>query len=49
MKVIVEYKYDAWGYHAILLSEQSYENLAKVNPFRYRGYYYDEAAGLFYQ
>ena len=40
--VVVEYKYDAWGDHVIVLSDASNENLAKANPFRYRGYYYDE-------
>ena len=47
-EVVVEYKYDAWGDHNIILSEPSYENLAKANPFRYRGYYYDEGIGLYY-
>lgn len=45
---MVEYKYDAWGDLNIELSEPSYENLAKENPFRYRGYYYDEETGLYY-
>ena len=46
--VVVEYKYDAWGDHVTVLSDSSYENLAKANPFRYRGYYYDEETGLYY-
>ena len=46
--VVVEYKYDAWGDHVIILSDSSNENLAKANPFRYRGYYYDEETGLYY-
>ena len=46
--VVVEYKYDAWGDHVIVLSDSSNENLAKANPFRYRGYYYDEETGLYY-
>ena len=46
--VVVEYKYDAWGNHVIVLSDSSNENLAKANPFRYRGYYYDEETGLYY-
>ena len=45
---MVEYKYDAWGDHVIVLSDSSNENLAKANPFRYRGYYYDEETGLYY-
>ena len=46
--VVVEYKYDAWGDHVIVLSDSSNENLAKANPIRYRGYYYDEETGLYY-
>jgi YD repeat-containing protein len=44
----VEYKYDAWGRPIgepwSLTTE--YEALEKVNPFRYRGYVWDEEAGL---
>ena len=46
--VVVQYKYDAWGNHVIVLSDSTNENLAKANPFRYRGYYYDEETGLYY-
>ena len=46
--IVVQYKYDAWGDHVIVLSDASNENLAKANPFRYRGYYYDEETGLYY-
>ena len=45
---MVEYKYDAWGDHKIELSEAMYQELAKANPIRYRGYYYDEETGLYY-
>ena len=38
------YQYDAWGN---LLSQESSE-LQKINPFRYRGYYYDAETGLYY-
>ena len=38
------YRYDAWGActvtHATLIS--------LINPFRYRGYYYDTESGLYY-
>ena len=39
--VVVEYKYDAWGF---LLSRTGSmaADLGKQNPFRYRGYIYDE-------
>ena len=38
------YEYDAWGN---LLSQVSSEIL-NINPFRYRGYYYDAETGLYY-
>ncbi|MDR1806080.1 MAG: DUF4474 domain-containing protein [Clostridium sp.] len=40
---MVEYAYDAWGG---LISATG--ALAEVNPFRYRGYYYDVETGLYY-
>ena len=44
---VVEYKYDSWG--AIVdISGSMAGNLGKKNPFRYRGYYYDEETGLYY-
>ncbi len=39
-----EYKYDAWGN---ILSQGGSE-LLNINPFRYRGYYYDTETGLYY-
>ena len=49
---MVKYKYDAWGNHAVLNPDGS-ENenstfIGNVNPFRYRGYYYDTETGLYY-
>ena len=44
---MVEYKYDAWGNHEIEIESATYESLATKNPFRYRGYYYDEDTGLY--
>ena len=54
--LVAEYKYDAWGNHRIysgagldITENATYNNsVAKVNPFRYRGYYYDTETGLFY-
>ncbi len=40
--IVVEYKYDAWGE---LL--QTASTLGKLNPFRYRGYVYDEETFLY--
>ena len=39
-----QYEYDAWGN---LLSQVGSEIL-NINPFRYRGYYYDAETGLYY-
>ena len=37
--VVVEYTYDAWGNHTF--DDISGVGLGTLNPFRYRGYYYD--------
>ena len=44
---VAGYIYDAWGNYTV----QTYGNdarIAEVNPFRYRGYYYDSDIGLYY-
>ncbi len=41
---MVRYEYDAWGNHKIIGDE----TLGNLNPFRYRGYYYDTETGLYY-
>ena len=47
--IVVEYKYDAWGRPTLKRSLTiAYDTLATLNPFRYRGYIYDEASGLYY-
>ena len=43
----VRYIYDAWGNCTIDSSTADME-LAKLNPIRYRGYYYDRDTGLYY-
>ncbi len=40
-----EYSYDAWGKCTI---KSNTDNIANINPFRYRGYYYDEETSLYY-
>ncbi len=40
-----EYAYDAYGNCAVLIDEGG---LASLNPFRYRGYYFDSETGLYY-
>ena len=44
--LVAEYKYDAFGNHTI--TNYTDENIGEVNPFRYRGYYYDTESDLFY-
>ena len=46
---VVEYKYDAWGKPTLKRTlTTAYDTLATLNPFRYRGYVYDEETGLYY-
>ena len=44
---IARYSYDAWGVPEIKLDSSNCQ-IATVNPFRYRGYYYDEEIELYY-
>lgn len=39
--------YDAWGVPEVKLDSSDCQ-IATINPFRYRGYYYDEEIGLYY-
>ena len=45
--VVVSYVYDAWG-TPIDKSGTLAETLGTLNPFRYRGYVYEEETGLYY-
>lgn len=49
---MVKYVYDAWGNHAVLDADgndiDDAEHIGNLNPFRYRGYYYDAETGLYY-
>lgn len=49
---MVQYKYDAWGNHSVQDANGADINdaahVGSVNPFRYRGYYYDTETGLYY-
>ena len=49
------YQYDAWGNHTVfdgdgkpLDHSTDSDKIAFINPFRYRGYYYDDETGLYY-
>lgn len=43
--VVSEYIYDAWGNIVVVHGDES---IAKINPFRYRGYYQDNETGFYY-
>ena len=45
--MVAKYLYDAWGVCTIT-GDTSNCNIATINPFRYRGYYYDEDTVLYY-
>lgn len=45
--VVAAYRYDAWGKCEIRF-DKSGQGIASVNPFRYRGYYYDCESGFYY-
>jgi len=44
---VVRYTYDAWG-KPLSCTGTLAASLGKLNPFRYRGYVYDEETGLYY-
>lgn len=46
-KTIARYTYDAWG-KCTIVSDNSDTDIATINPFRYRSYYYDAETGLYY-
>ena len=49
---MVQYWYDAWGNHKVVSANgttiTSSAHIGNVNPFRYRGYYYDAETGLYF-
>ncbi len=50
--VVVRYAYDAWGNHAVLDGNGNditdANHIGNLNPFRYRGYFYDVETELYY-
>jgi RHS repeat-associated protein len=46
-QTVARYSYDAWGVPEVKLDSSDCQ-IATINPFRYRGYYYDEEIGLYY-
>ncbi len=45
---VVSYTYDAWGNHETVIEIAGYEYVSTANPFRYRGYYFDQETGYYY-
>ncbi len=45
---MVKYVYDAWGNHAVEVLDSTCAELSQLNPYRYRGYYYDTETGLYF-
>ena len=46
-KLVVTYTYDAWGM-LMELKDTTANSVGTLNPFRYRGYYYDTETSLYY-
>ena len=44
---VVEYTYNAWG-EVLSITGSLVNTIGKINPFRYRGYYYDTETGFYY-
>ena len=44
---VVEYVYDPWG-QVLSVTGSLADTLGQDNPFRYRGYYWDDETGLYY-
>ena len=51
-EILARYTYDAWGNHTVTDVNGNdiinLDNIAHLNPFRYRGYYYDTETDLYY-
>lgn len=45
--LVVSYVYDAWG-NIVSIAGALASTVGAINPFRYRGYYYDIETGLYY-
>ena len=44
---VVNYRYDSWG-KLISITGSMADTLGKDNPYRYKGYYYDDETGMYY-
>ena len=43
---VAKYSYDAWG--NIIYQYDDGSNISNINPYRYRGYRYDDETGYYY-
>ena len=46
-KTVVNYSYNSWG-KLLGITGSMAESLGEDNPYRYKGYYYDEETGMYY-
>lgn len=46
-KIVVNYAYDSWG-KLLSITSSLKDTIGIQNPFRYRGYYYDNETGMYY-
>ena len=46
--VVVKYKYDAWGKCQTTVVDSTATEIATLNPFRYRSYYFDTETNLYF-
>ena len=50
--IVVQYKYDAWGNHTVTDANGNAitdaDHIGNLNPFRYRGYYFDRETGFYF-
>ena len=44
--LVASYTYDAWGNHTV--TNYTNDNIGDINPFRYRGYYFDQDINFYY-
>lgn len=46
--IVALYHYDAWGNHVAINPSDQQEDIANLNPIRYKGYYFDKETNLYY-
>ena len=46
LTIVAEYHYDAYGNHEVI--NYTDDTIGDINPFRYRGYYFDSETGWYY-